>query len=329
MDSTLVPIGVSAGPVSQYCDPDEIKAFALAINDPNRLYAEGIATPPTYAVVPVFTAFQSLDAVPREALEGIVGGVHGTHDLYIRKPLEPGTTLATTAERCSVIVSKAGMNVVVRLVSTDPGGATVFEQYWASLMRGPVTGGDRGTPLADHTFPDEARNHPVGTLTFSTTFDQTFRYAGASGDRAVMHVNDEVARGYGFERKFNQGLATLGIASRAFVELGAGGDPRRIRRVAVRFTSPTFPGDDIEVSLYEAGTTAEGFRAYAFEATSAGATVLRHSPAPRPPRGGGLTPLAQNRGTIGWRSTSTPSSGWKVTRLTLGPSLPPSDGEPE
>jgi acyl dehydratase len=80
----------------------------------------------------------------------------------------------------------------------------------------------------------------------------------------------------GFPRKFNQGLCTLGVASKALVDLAAGGDPRRIRRVAVRFTSPTFPGDDIEVAVYDNGTTDEGLRSFAYEATSAGSSVLRH-----------------------------------------------------
>ena len=276
MDSTLVPLGVAGEPYPAYCDPDEIRAFALAINDPNPLYADGAASPPTYAVVPVFTAFREVEPVPPEALVGMTGGVHGTHDLYIRKPLLPGTNLSTTSERCSVTVSKAGMNVVIRLVSRDTDGDVVLEQYWSSLSRGPATGGDQGDELADHTFPEEARSSPVGKMSLATTFDQTFRYAGASGDRATMHVNDEVARRFGFPRKFNQGLATLGISSRALVDLAADGDPRRVRRIAVRFAAPTFPGDDIEVFVYDAGTTREGLRSYAFEATSEGITVLRH-----------------------------------------------------
>jgi len=275
MDSSLIPIGQPSDPFIAYCDADEIFAFALAINDHNPLYLSGEATPPTYAVVPAFTAFRGLE-VPPAATAGARGGVHGTHDLYIHEPIRPGMHLHTTAEHCSVVVSKAGMNIVVRLASRDDDGHPVIEQFWSSLMRGETTGGDQGTPLADHTFPESAREHPVGTMSLPTTRDQSFRYAGASGDRSIMHVNDEVAQRLGFPRKFHQGLCTLGISSRGLVELAAGGDPRRIRRIAVRFAAPTFPGDNIEVAVYEAGRTEQGRRSYAFEATSAGATVLRH-----------------------------------------------------
>src|SRR4029077_13990184 len=98
-----------------------------------------------------------------------------------------------------------------------------------------------------------ARERLVGTVSLPTTRDQTFRYAGASGDRAAMHVDDEVARSFGFPRKFNQGLCTLAVTSRGLIDLAAGGDPRRVRRIAVRFSAPVFPGNAIELSVYDAG----------------------------------------------------------------------------
>jgi acyl dehydratase len=275
VDTTLVPLGETTEATS-FCDPDEIYAYALASNDDNPLYGDGSAVPPIYAVVPAFTAFMGLTALPAAATAGMRGGVHSEHDLHIRSPLVPGTHLRTVADRYSVTATKPGMNVTVRLASTDDDGRLVFEQYWSSLILGDVTGGDHGPPLADHTFPDEARQRPVGTSVLGTTRDQTYRYAGASGDRAVIHVNEEAATAMGFPRKFNQGLATLAVTSRGLVELAAGGDPRRVRRVAVRFVAPTFPGDDIEVSVYEIGRTDGGLLAYAFEASSAGRAVLRH-----------------------------------------------------
>ena len=91
-----------------------------------------------------------------------------------------------------------------------------------------------------------------------------------------MHVNDEAAKSAGFPRKFNQGLLTLGVATRGLVALTASEDPRRICRIAVRFTAPSFPGDDLEVSAYKIVTTEHGSRSYAFEAFSGTVAVLRH-----------------------------------------------------
>jgi acyl dehydratase len=276
MDTTQVPLGAPGETVTTCCDPDEIYAYALATNDDNSHYLDGSAVPPMYAVVPVFRAFMEMSALPPAATEGIRGGVHGEHDLYIHSPVVPGGHLHTQAERWCVTTSKPGMSVTVRLTSTDDDGRLLLEQYWSSLLLGEVSGGDQGPPLADHSFPDAARDRLVGTVLVQTTRDQTFRYAGASGDRSIIHVSDESAKAVGFPRKFNQGLCTLGVATRGLIQLAADGDPRRVRRVAVRFSAPTFPGDDIEVSVYDAGAAGDGRQAYAFEAMSAGQNVLRH-----------------------------------------------------
>ena len=113
-------------------------------------------------------------------------------------------------------------------------------------------------------------------MSLPTTRDQTFRYAGASGDRSTIHVSDRAAVKSGRPRKFNQGALSLGIASRALVALAAGGDPSRITRVAVRFSRYAYPGNDIDVSVYDAGPTPDGGHAYAFEAASEGEVVLRN-----------------------------------------------------
>jgi acyl dehydratase len=276
MDTSKVPLGEPSGPFLNYCDPGEIAAFALAINDDNPLYRDGRAVPPTYPVVPVFEAMRSLGQLPPEAMAGGRGGGHGEHDLYIRRPITPGMALHTTADRYAVVVSKAGMNVFTRLMSVDDDGQLVIEQYWSSIMVGEATGGNQGPDMPDHTFPEAARSRKVGTMSLPTTDDQTFRYAGASGDRSTIHVSDQAAIQSGRPRKFNQGALSLGIASRALVALAAGGDPSRITRVAVRFSRYAYPGDDIHVSVYDAGSTAEGQHAYAFETASLGNTVLKN-----------------------------------------------------
>lgn len=276
MDTSKVPLGEPSGPFVNYCDPGEIAAFALAINDDNPLYRDGRAVPPTYPVVPVFDAMRSLGQLPPEATKGGRGGGHGEHDLYIRRPISPGMALHTTADRYAVVASKAGMNVFTRLLSVDDDGHLVIEQYWSSIVVGEATGGNQGPEMPDHTFPEQARARKVGTMSLPTTHDQTFRYAGASGDRSSIHVSDQAAIRSGRPRKFNQGALSLGLASRALVALAAGGDPRRITRVAVRFSRYAYPGDDIDVSVYDAGPAADGRHAYAFEAASEGEVVLRH-----------------------------------------------------
>src|SRR5688572_10463063 len=117
MDSTKVPLGERSAPDDKYVDPDNVVAYALASNDENPLYLSGEAVPPVFAVAVAWNAFMSASPVPAEAMEGSIGGVHGEHDLHIRKPIVPGTWLHTTSERTAVVCSKAGMNTFVKLVT--------------------------------------------------------------------------------------------------------------------------------------------------------------------------------------------------------------------
>ena len=92
-----------------------------------------------------------------------------------------------------------------------------------------------------------------------------------------MHVDDEAARRAGFPSKFLQGLCTFAMCSGAVVKIAADGDPARVRRLACRFASPVFPRSELVVELYDAGTTEDGeLSCVAFEASSAGETVIKH-----------------------------------------------------
>jgi acyl dehydratase len=275
MDSTKVPLGSSSEVHHTYLDPDNVVAYALASNDANPLYLDGLAVPPLFAGAVAWPAFLALRTMPQEAEAGMTGSLQGEHDLCFRKPMVPGTWVHTVGEIWSVVCSSAGMNVVFRLTTTDDDGDQVVEQFLSRMVLGTVTGGDQGAPRAGHTFPEAARSRPVGSVRLPTTRDQPFRYAGASGDDGAMHLSDEAARAAGFPRKILQGLCTFATTTRGLVDLAAGGDPRRVRRVAVRFSAPFSPGEDIELTMYDGGGT-EGCHAYVYEALSNGRTILRH-----------------------------------------------------
>jgi acyl dehydratase len=72
------------------------------------------------------------------------------------------------------------------------------------------------------------------------------------------------------------GLCTMAMCSQAVITTVAGGDPTRLRRLAVRFASNVFPGNDVEVAVYDAGPGDDGTKVYAFEATSQGAVVIKN-----------------------------------------------------
>jgi acyl dehydratase len=83
------------------------------------------------------------------------------------------------------------------------------------------------------------------------------RYAEASGDRNRIHLDDAFARQAGLPGVIVHGMCLLAIASRAVLEGVAGGDPARLRSLAVRFARPVRPGSRLVTRVWR---TPEGAR---------------------------------------------------------------------
>jgi hypothetical protein len=66
------------------------------------------------------------------------------------------------------------------------------------------------------------------------------------------------------------------MCSQAVVQLAAEGDPGRVKRLAVRFASNVFPGNDVETTVYALPPDEAGNETYVFEATSNGQTVIKN-----------------------------------------------------
>jgi acyl dehydratase len=250
-------------------------AYAAATNDDNPAYTSGKYVPPVFAVVP---AFENVGEVGAEVIppENLLSLVHGEQDIHLHQPLVPGMTLHSRATFLASRAGSTGTRITTRVDSTDDDGELVAEQYFTIFLRGLTDATSAGPDKPNHDFPEELRGTaPVGTVTIHVDDDQTFRYRDASGDMNPIHVDDEIARSVGLPGKILHGLCTMAFTSQAVIKTVAGGDPARLRRLAVRFAANVLPGNDVETTIYDAGER-DGRRCYAFEATSAGATVIKN-----------------------------------------------------
>jgi acyl dehydratase len=252
-------------------DPERAKAYAAATNDDNPAYTSGKYAPPVFGVVPTWEAMglAVADVVPAEALMMIV---HGEQDMHFSQPLVPGTTLHTRAEAHSVRVGGSGTRYTVRVESRDDGGDPVVEQYVTMFIRGMADGESGGPEKPGHDLPEAARQNVVGELSVHVDDDQTYRYRDASGDMMPIHVDDGFAKQVGLPGIIAHGLCTMAMTSQAVLKLVADGDPARLKRLAVRFAANVFPGNDVVTTVFDAG---DG-RSFPFEASSAGAVVIKH-----------------------------------------------------
>jgi acyl dehydratase len=257
-------------------DPDAAVAYAMATNDPNEMYLQGEATPPLFTVSLLLTAHLEAGLSSRPLVEGATKVVHGEHDTRILGPVLPGMALQWQSSRHAVRSTRGGVLETSRIVVYDRAGTPLVEHLWSNFsVKGRIEE-EIGPRKPDHAFPAAARDRPAGAGTVRVDRDQGFRYAGVSGDRVGHAIDDEVARSEGYPGKILQGLCTFGLCSGLLVRLAAGGDPRRIRRLAGRFAKPTFPGRDLEVRLYEIGLIEGGRQAFAFEAHQDDRTVVTH-----------------------------------------------------
>jgi acyl dehydratase len=210
-------------------------------------------------------------AVPRSVYETGRSGVHGEHQILLHRPLVSGEPLETWSAPFAVRNTKAGARVVLHMEQFGTDGMLAVEQWWTIFFAGCDALADVGPEPPDHTFPDAARAHPVGSVTQHVDLETPTRYAEVSNDWSAHHFDLESARRSGFDHLFAHGLCTMAMCTQAAVGLVADGDPARVRRVAVRFATPTRLDEDLTVDVFDAG---DGV--YAFEAACAGATVIKH-----------------------------------------------------
>ncbi|WP_431972380.1 MaoC/PaaZ C-terminal domain-containing protein [Nocardia sp. bgisy134] len=106
-------------------------------------------------------------------------------------------------------------------------------------------GGDRGKP-DDWMAPDTA---PDFIERFTTRPDQGLLYR-LSGDRNPLHSDPEFAKTAGFDRPILHGLCTYGFTGRALLRT-IGDDVSRFGMFEAQFRRPVYPGDELEVRIWE------------------------------------------------------------------------------
>ncbi|HVM54877.1 MAG TPA: MaoC/PaaZ C-terminal domain-containing protein [Acidimicrobiales bacterium] len=271
----LEKLGTTYDETTEVIDPDRAKAYAAATNDPNPAYAEGRFAPPVFGVVPTWGAMglAVADVVPAEALMMIV---HGEQDMHFHQPLVPGAKLRTKASAHSVRVAGSGTRFTIQVDSVDDSGDPVLTEYVTMFIRGMSDGESGGPDKPNHDLPDLAAAKKVGSHTVHVDDDQTYRYKEASGDNMPIHVDDAFAKQVGLPGIIAHGLCTMAMCSQSVIELAAGGDPGRLKRLAVRFAANVFPGNDVETTVYALPPDEGGNEVYVFEATSAGQTVIKN-----------------------------------------------------
>lgn len=236
-------------------------AYAAATNDTNERHASGELAPPVFAIVPVWDVMTAAAGLvtPARAFAQVI---HAEQDMRLFRPITPGDVLRSKAAPVYVAVRGVGTTVAVRTETVDATGTPVNEQFVTLFFRGPFEGQSGGAPAPEHKLTAATKSTaPEAEVTYRFDEDQTFRYAEASGDLVRIHLDHAAAQAIGLPGIIIHGLCTMAFCGRAVIETVAGGDPTRLARLAVKFSRPVLPGQEITVRIYRTGDESVGFEA--------------------------------------------------------------------
>lgn len=208
--------------------------------------------------------------VPEPVRSSMTGGVHGEHDIVLHRPIVLGEELETWVEGWGSRRGGRHNLATMRYETRGGNGDVIAEQWWTTVLLHAV-GDPVGEAAPDHAFERKAAVHPLATYACRIDEDMPRRYAEVSKDWSDHHFTADAAQASGFDRPFLHGLCTMAICVQGAVSLVANGDPDRVGRIAVRFASPSYVGDDVELVLLEGSENT-----YGFEAHSNGAVVVRN-----------------------------------------------------
>ncbi len=233
-------IGVRGAARPYHVTEAALRAYAAATDD-----AVG---GPVFAIVP---AWETIGPASRSVAsdESRKRVVHYEHDIVVHRPLEPGITVVSFATPVALLPRPNGTSLVIRVETQTEDGTPVNEQYVTEFFRGIEADESVGDRAPEHRLEQDGVA-PLAEVQYRVSEDQPDRYAAASGDDFAIHLDDDFARAVGLPGRIVHGLCTMAFAARAVLEAAEVDDPRRVRRVAVRFSAPLFPGDTVTTQVW-------------------------------------------------------------------------------
>lgn len=239
MSFAVQSIGRAGEEIRYDVTEDALRSYADATDD--------VPGGPAFAIVPVWPAIApaSRSVASDEARRRVV---HYEQDMLLHRPLEAGMTLFSRAAPVALLGRPNGTSLVIKTETRAEDGELVNEQYVTEFFRGVESAESRGDRAPDHRL--DVDGEPLAEVAYPVAEDQTARYAVASGDDFAIHLDDEFARKVGLPGRIVHGLCTMAFAGRAVLEAARVDDPAAVKRLAVRFSAPLFPGDTVTTRVW-------------------------------------------------------------------------------
>lgn len=232
--------------------------------DPQFVYEKRLQALPTMAVVLAGGEFWFAD--PAAGLD-LTKLLHGEQSLRLHKPLPAAGTLIgkhAVQEIYDKGAEKGAVMLVTRQLFEQASGDLIAEVTMSLFLRGNggFGGHSEGQPQP-HPIPKDRA--PDARLDLITRPEQAVLYRLAGADPNPIHIDGALAQRAGFEQPILHGLCSYGVAGRALLKLLCDNDPKRLRRLDVRFASPVYPGETLRTVVWHEGPGRAAFQVYVVE----------------------------------------------------------------
>jgi acyl dehydratase len=230
---------LKVGPTAITADARWLMAYAAALGESDPRYYDTTTPdgPLVHPLFPVCYEWPLAQAVRTKAMDEATAlrGVHAFHSLVVHRPPRAGEGLRVSARVIAARTLRAGTLVVIRFATTDRTGVAVTTTEHGSIYRGVALKGDdfatsSSEPGGDGSAGARWEERVDVPLQMAHVYTECARIYNP------IHTDAAVARAAGLPAIILHGTATLALAVSRVVTRELGGDPGRLRGVAVRFS---------------------------------------------------------------------------------------------
>ncbi len=230
----------------------------VAPGDLKYVYERDLVALPTLAVVLAAGAMRLSDPSFGVTYRMLL---HAEQSVQMHKPLPPEGTVISESRIDEIYdkgAAKGAIMYMTRQLHDEASGDLLVTLGTVSFLRadggfgGKSEGAPKPAPVPADRPADLAASLPV-------SLNQALIYR-LSGDYNPLHADPEAARVAGYDRPILHGLCAYGMVGRALLELLCENDPARFQRLYLRFTSPVFPGEPLQLQVWKAAAGVVSFR---------------------------------------------------------------------
>ena len=271
------------GPVTRRVTEKEIRDYAAAVGSVNlNFYSGHIVAPPVFSVVYELPLLETVWKDPElhggveEAEKNVLMLVHASQDMKFHRLLVPGDEISFVATVTGIADKGSGELLRFSVTGTDRDSKPAVSSDWGLFIRG--AGSGKGKKVRGGKSEKGRGEKPPSKLLFRKILrlgdDVARRYADASNDRNPIHMDENMARRAGFSGTVVHGLCSMAVCADSIVDCYLDGRPERLKRLALRFARPVYPGDTLAINGFSLREEEDDVVGFEVEREGDGARVV-------------------------------------------------------